>query len=380
MRKRKASKALTIGVVALAVAAAAPRTLPVLPLASAEAAVSKSRAEGAGGGGNISGAGDRLGNLLSGWAVPVLTVLAGCLLVGALASRNVGTSVGIVVITLLGLIFLLCTAVGRAVREGHREHGFLSVEMAAQSPRKVVRSYRLVFRRRWRIFRIQNWRIPLPGGLELRLLGYWLACLALIAILARLPLAGRRDLGDAGLAAPAGAADRRRLGALALGGRWPPAAPSAGRVLRLVASASGALPRCAAARRRGQSWRRSASSPRAPISPALDYPRGRIAGPARILLRYPVRLRRARAAGPPRRASQGLAAAQRWRLRPIAAPPLHRGKTLEVPAGRMVLFEAEERGGESSRTIFFWANLVLRTPSEAWAVYQLEGHSYPGPL
>jgi hypothetical protein len=27
---------------------------------------------------------------------------------------------------------------------------------------------------------------------------------------------------------------------------------------------------------------------------------------------------------------------------------------------------------------FFWANLVLRTPSEAWAVYQLEGHSYPG--
>jgi hypothetical protein len=107
MRKRKASKALTIGVVALVLAAAAPRALPVLPLASAEAAVSKSGAGGAGGGGNISGAGDRLGNLLSGWAVPVLTVLAGCLLVGALASRNVGTSVGIVVITLLGLIFLL---------------------------------------------------------------------------------------------------------------------------------------------------------------------------------------------------------------------------------------------------------------------------------
>ncbi len=27
---------------------------------------------------------------------------------------------------------------------------------------------------------------------------------------------------------------------------------------------------------------------------------------------------------------------------------------------------------------FFWANLVLRTPSDAWAVFQLEGHSYPG--
>ncbi len=27
---------------------------------------------------------------------------------------------------------------------------------------------------------------------------------------------------------------------------------------------------------------------------------------------------------------------------------------------------------------FFWGNLVLRTPTEAWAVYELEGHSYPG--
>ena len=27
---------------------------------------------------------------------------------------------------------------------------------------------------------------------------------------------------------------------------------------------------------------------------------------------------------------------------------------------------------------FFWDNLVLRTPGEAWAVYELEGHSYPG--
>ncbi len=78
------------------------------PLASstAEAAVTKSLQSGSGGG-NVSGAGTRLGTLLSGWAVPVLTVLAGCLLVGALASRNIGASVGIVVITLLGLIFLL---------------------------------------------------------------------------------------------------------------------------------------------------------------------------------------------------------------------------------------------------------------------------------
>lgn len=27
---------------------------------------------------------------------------------------------------------------------------------------------------------------------------------------------------------------------------------------------------------------------------------------------------------------------------------------------------------------FFWGNLVLRTPTDAWAVYELAGHSYPG--
>jgi hypothetical protein len=27
---------------------------------------------------------------------------------------------------------------------------------------------------------------------------------------------------------------------------------------------------------------------------------------------------------------------------------------------------------------FFWGNLVLRTPVDAWAVYEVEGQSYPG--
>jgi len=83
-----------------------PGPSAALAPASADATVTKSYSGGSGAG-NVNGAGDRLGKLLSGWAVPVLTVLAGCLLVGALASRNIGTAVGIVVITLLGLIFLL---------------------------------------------------------------------------------------------------------------------------------------------------------------------------------------------------------------------------------------------------------------------------------
>lgn len=101
---RRLALCLTCCLLLLGVAALAPgrATLP-----AADAAVSKSLAGGGGGGTAVSGAGDRLGRLLTGWAVPVLTVLAGCLLIGALLSRNIGAGVGILVITLLGLIFLL---------------------------------------------------------------------------------------------------------------------------------------------------------------------------------------------------------------------------------------------------------------------------------
>ncbi len=78
------------------------------PLAApAGAAVQKSLEAGEGSGGSTAGAGDRFGNLLSGWGVPAITALAGCLLIGALATRNIGASVGIIAITLLSLIFLL---------------------------------------------------------------------------------------------------------------------------------------------------------------------------------------------------------------------------------------------------------------------------------
>ena len=79
---------------------------PVGP-APAGAAVQKSLEAGEGSGGSTAGAGDRFGTLLSGWGVPAITALAGCLLIGALATRNIGASVGIIAITLLALIFLL---------------------------------------------------------------------------------------------------------------------------------------------------------------------------------------------------------------------------------------------------------------------------------
>jgi hypothetical protein len=104
---RRITTCLSLATFLFGAGALAPLDGAPVATAPAVAAVSKSQAGGAGGGGNVQGAGDRLGKLLSGWAVPVLTVLAGCLLIGALASRNIGAGVGIVVVTLLGLIFLL---------------------------------------------------------------------------------------------------------------------------------------------------------------------------------------------------------------------------------------------------------------------------------
>lgn len=110
--KRKIAITSVTATVALVALAATPGSgdialAPLGAVASAQAAVTKSLDGAGAGGGSVSGAGNRFGDLLSGWGVPVLTALAGFLLIGTLASRNVGASVGIVVITLVGLIFLL---------------------------------------------------------------------------------------------------------------------------------------------------------------------------------------------------------------------------------------------------------------------------------
>ncbi len=206
--------------------------------------------------------------------------------------------------------------------------------MPAAAP-KVIRSYRLVFRRRWRIFRIQGWRIPLPGGVELRLIGYWLACLAAIALLSRLPL-----LGAPLAAAPAS------LRLLAL--------PIAAAVALSRWEIDGRAPHRALAgailwwlRPRVLAGFRSAPVPGAAFAPlerltmAPDlaggsYPRGQLAGPVRVLLRYPVRVQ---AAGLRGRGGAAPSTARRWRLQDAGEVPLHKGKTLEVPAGRTVVFE-----------------------------------------
>jgi hypothetical protein len=196
----------------------------------------------------------------------------------------------------------------------------------ADSP-KTVRSYRLVFRRRWRIFRIGNWRIPLPGGLELRLIGYWLACLAAISVLGRLPLIG---LPVAALPPALRLLVAPLIAAWALT-RWELDGRPPHRAL--VGLAGWHLrPRVLAGGRRvpapGTDLAPLAALVLAPDLRSPGLPHGRIDGPARLLLRYPV-------AGS--RRGRGV----RVRRRP--GPALHKGHVLEVPRGHAVVFEADER-------------------------------------
>jgi hypothetical protein len=102
----KTRTAALLAALTLTLGLSATEALGPLAASPARAAVQKSL-EAGGGGGDAAGAGDRFGNLLSGWGVPAITALAGCLLIGALATRNIGASVGIIAITLLSLIFLL---------------------------------------------------------------------------------------------------------------------------------------------------------------------------------------------------------------------------------------------------------------------------------
>lgn len=210
--------------------------------------------------------------------------------------------------------------------------------MSVEHSPKVVRSYRLVFRRRWRIFRLQNWRIPLPGGLELRALGYWLCALVAIAALGRLPLVGALVAAAPAslrfVALPIAAA--WALSKWEIDGRSPHRALFGILAWRLRPRILAGLRRCPA----------QGSVPSAleylVVAPDLrgaSYPRGRLLGPAKVLLRYPATVKLEGASGRGRSRDERLATARRWRITQAGSSPLHRGKMLEIPAGRVVRFD-----------------------------------------
>ncbi|HWB69252.1 MAG TPA: hypothetical protein VG518_04690 [Solirubrobacterales bacterium] len=215
--------------------------------------------------------------------------------------------------------------------------------MATDSPRKVVRSYRLVFRRRWRLFRIQNWRIPLPGGLELRALGYWLACLGTMAVAGRLPLLGSLVATMPPslrlLAVPVIAA--WGLSRLEVDGRSPHRALFGLSGWWLRPRVIAGLRRCPPEQKRMAPLEMVVSRP---DLRGASYPSGRLVGPAKVLLRYPIQVE---AEGIPRGAGRSpkerLGAARLWRVRGAGGGAWQRGKTLEIPAGRTVVFEGQRR-------------------------------------
>jgi hypothetical protein len=56
--------------------------------------------------------------------------------------------------------------------------------------RLIIRSYRRVFEVDRRIYRVDRWALPVPGGVPLRGVGYFAATLALVVVLGALPAIG----------------------------------------------------------------------------------------------------------------------------------------------------------------------------------------------
>jgi hypothetical protein len=220
-----------------------------------------------------------------------------------------------------------------------------------------IRNYRLVLDRlERRLFRLERWRLPLPYGLPLRSVGYFVVTLLGLLMVARLPIVGGlvgllpdpfRFLLIPGLCAWA-------LSSLEIDGRPPHRA-----LFALIAYAR---------RSRHYAGLRPCPEPGRRLVPLSGvwaaatpdngcYRAGGVRGPATLRLSYPCRIELRRAAG----AGRGGGAAEKLRrakelrirsragMRPLAEPHLVR-----LPAGRRVVFEepdtpwgaALQRGGE----------------------------------
>src|SRR3954468_11410878 len=60
----------------------------------------------------------------------------------------------------------------------------------AMSDRVVIRSYRRMFEVDRRIYRVDRWALPVPGGVPLRAVGYFAAAVLAVVVLDGLPLIG----------------------------------------------------------------------------------------------------------------------------------------------------------------------------------------------
>ena len=192
-----------------------------------------------------------------------------------------------------------------------------------------------------RIFRVDRWRIPSPGGLPVVAVGYFAALVACVLVASKLPIVGQ------------------------LLGILPPAV----RVLALPVLGAWALVGWQVDGRRPHhalwAWCRSRVAPRtlaglrrtpavgtqlAPIegvtiAPSGDEPHyraGRLRGPATVILRYPAELAVERRCALRGRSAVGeLADAERIRVTALSdrVQPLLSGREIRVPNGGEVVFE-----------------------------------------
>ena len=195
--------------------------------------------------------------------------------------------------------------------------------MAAREP-VPVRSFRAVVDDvERRIYRVDRWRLPMPGGIEVRAILYTVASFVALAAAGSLPLLGaivdELPAGIRYLALPVLCG--WGLSAWRIDGRSPHHA-----LIGVVHFACGA--RTLAGLRRtdavGEAMAPVAAVEVAPAGDEAAYRRGRVQGPARVTLRYPARIE----SGAKRLRVEG--AGERVR-------PLPRGQELQVPEGAEVL-------------------------------------------
>ena len=216
----------------------------------------------------------------------------------------------------LAVFMLAALMVGGFVMAPERHRGRRSATSGRRSraePAMVIRSYRRVFEVDRRIYRVDRWALPVPGGVPLRAVGYFAA--TLLAVIAAGALPGIGELVGV-LSAPLRFVVLP-LAVAVLGTQAAPDGRAAHRFawdwLRLAAARAAALGgprrcRSRASRCAGTASSRCAGTPTAP-----QLHRGRVRGPARVTFNVPVELRRPRPAVG--RASRGTGAAARGAVR-----------------------------------------------------------------
>lgn len=188
-----------------------------------------------------------------------------------------------------------------------------------------------------RIFRVDRWRIPSPGGLPVVAVGYFAALIAGVLVASKLPiidqLLGILPPAVRVLALPV-------LGAWALVG-WQVDGRRPHHALWAWCRSRVASRTLAGLRRAPTVGTQLAPIEGVTIAPSGDEPRyraGRVRGPATLILRYPAQIAMD---GRGSTAAERLSRAKRIRITPLAGHtvPLVDGQAIRAPEGAEVRFE-----------------------------------------